>query len=79
MPSRRRHHLEPLDDVLEAQRGDERAPPCLQLHQSGRGKLHQRLPDRGARNLEPSGQALLVQPVAGAELARNNVLLEGVA
>jgi hypothetical protein len=29
-----RHHLEPLDDVLEAQRGNEGASPCLQLHQS---------------------------------------------
>ena len=79
MPSRRGHDLEPFDHVLEAQRGHEGAAPGLQLHQSGRGELHQRFPDRRARNRETRGQALLVEPLPGPKLARHDLVLEDVS
>ena len=46
------------------------------LDQPRRGQLHQRLADRGPRDAETRGQALLVQPLAGTQGAGDDVLLE---
>ncbi len=72
----RRHRLDPLDDLLEAQRGDERAPALPQRDQPGRRELHQRLADRRPGDPEARRQSLLVEPLAGPERAGDDVLLE---
>ena len=44
--------------------GHEGAPPRLQLDESGRRQLHQRLADRCAGDAEAGGKRLLVQSLA---------------
>ena len=72
-----RHDLEHLDQFGEAELRHHSAAPGPDLDKAGRGQLQKRLADRCARRAEPFGKRHLVQPRAGRELLRDDLLLDG--
>ena len=74
-----RHHLEHLDHARGAELAHEDAASRQLLDQAGGGQRQQRLAHRRARGVEPLGQPHLVEPLALAELALHDRLLERLA
>ncbi|CAA7625317.1 hypothetical protein MTBLM5_80037 [Magnetospirillum sp. LM-5] len=73
------HHLEHLDHAVQVKRRHHRTLARLLDHQAGIDQLQDGLADRRARQIEARRQAFLVQFGAGAQLAREDVGLDGLA
>ena len=74
-----RHHLEHLQQPLEADIGDDHAAMRPLLDEATRGEPAQGLANRGARDVEATRQGLLVQLGAGCQRAVGDVVGELLA
>jgi hypothetical protein len=70
------HCLEAFDDLLETEARHERSAAGVQFNHPGRRKLHQRFPDRRARNPETIRKALFIQAFSGLQTPSHDILLD---